>query len=189
MLKKVMFMTLCLIMFASSAYSSVGVRNTGTRLGAAADINFGSDLTATKSGSVVTVNLSDAVDTDGDITFRSNVIAIGRIAASSSLDSSSNGIGVGNVPYVYIRKIVSGTEALTIPDGTTGQILVLIFVQDAPGSGSTWTLTPTTSQVFDTILMTAVADQVTLLYIDDSIGWIVLVEEGTVTVTYNLDGN
>jgi len=36
-----------------------------------------------------------------------------------------------------------------------------------------------------TIAMTALSDLVTLLYVDDTIGWIPVGQGGTVTITYN----
>lgn len=61
-------------------------------------------------------------------------------------------------------------EALTLANGEVGQLLKIYLATDGGGSG---TLTPTTKTGFATIVFADAGDQVTLLYVDDTIGWII----------------
>jgi hypothetical protein len=64
-----------------------------------------------------------------------------------------------------------------IPDGTPGQLLtILVTVVQA---GGTFTLIPDTAHGFTYLVFEAVGDMVTLLYVDDNVGWII-VSQGSV---------
>lgn len=62
-------------------------------------------------------------------------------------------------------------EALTLADGIPGQSLVINLAVDGGGAG---TLTPATSTNWATIVFADAGDQANLLYIDDTIGWIIM---------------
>jgi hypothetical protein len=62
-------------------------------------------------------------------------------------------------------------EALTLANGLPGQTLTIYLSVDGGGDG---TLTPATASNFSTILFADAGDQATLLYVDDTIGWIIL---------------
>ena len=62
-------------------------------------------------------------------------------------------------------------EALTLADGKPGQILTINLKTDGGGDG---TLTPATSTWWSTVLFADAGDQVTLMYVDDTLGWIIL---------------
>ncbi|HUX00548.1 MAG TPA: hypothetical protein VMY35_06155 [Phycisphaerae bacterium] len=62
-------------------------------------------------------------------------------------------------------------EALSLADGNPGQILSICLVSDGNGAG---TLTPTTMSGFGTIVFEDVGDVATLMFVDDSVGWIIL---------------
>lgn len=62
-------------------------------------------------------------------------------------------------------------EALTLADGSPGQILNIILTTDGGGDG---TLTPTTKTGFATIVFSDAGDRAVLMFVDDSIGWIIL---------------
>lgn len=122
------------------------------------------------------------IDANGDITFRTNLLSIGRVSASSSLASSSTSVGTTSVPYAYIRKFLgAGAEATTLPNGTPGQTLTLVVVVSA---GGVWTITPSTSLLMSSWTMTAEDDSITLLYQDDVIGWIPVSSMGSTSINY-----
>lgn len=80
--------------------------------------------------------------------------------------------------YNYIEKHIASDPAFnagTLPDGSRGQVLT-IQVVEVQGSG-TWTLTPDTATGFTSLIFEAVGDLVTLLYVDDTTGWIVISQE------------
>lgn len=62
-------------------------------------------------------------------------------------------------------------EALTLANGKPGQILTIQLAVDGGGSG---TLTPTTVGGFATIVFADAGDVATLMYIDDTVGWVIL---------------
>ena len=84
------------------------------------------------------------------------------------------------VTHSFVSKTTGGAEALTLANGKPGQELTLHLVLD----GGTATLTPTTMTGFSTIVMATVKDTVTLKYIDDTVGWIVVGTTGTAAATY-----
>lgn len=73
-------------------------------------------------------------------------------------------------PYV-IKATGADAEALTLANGKEGQVLVINLTTDGGGAG---TLTPTTKTGFATIVFADAGDQAVLLYVDDTVGWIIL---------------
>jgi len=76
------------------------------------------------------------------------------------------------VTHPIISKTTGGdAEALTLADGQPGQLLVIILATDGGGDG---TLTPTTKTGFATIVFADAGDRAVLMYVDDTIGWIII---------------
>ena len=82
----------------------------------------------------------------------------------------AGGVLVIPVTHLYVAKTTSGAEACTLANGKPGQILQLTLIVSAGAV----TLTPATLTGYVTIVLTAQSDFVTLLYVDDTIGWIIL---------------
>jgi len=57
-----------------------------------------------------------------------------------------------------------------------GQVITITLVTDGGGDG---TLTPTTKTAFSTIVFADAKDTVTLEYIDDTLGWMLIGYYGT----------
>ena len=74
------------------------------------------------------------------------------------------------VTHGYVAKTTSGAEACTLANGKPGQILIINLIV----SGGAATITPVTLTGYVTIVLTAQSDQVALLYVDDTIGWVIL---------------
>ena len=80
------------------------------------------------------------------------------------------------VSHAYVAKTTGAdAEALTLADGSPGQILVINLTTDGGGDG---TLTPATATGWATIVFADALDQATLFYVNDSIGWIILGTKG-----------
>ena len=62
-------------------------------------------------------------------------------------------------------------EALTLANGLPGQSLIINLAVDGGGTG---TLTPATSTLWATIAFADAGDQAVLLYIDDTLGWVII---------------
>lgn len=75
------------------------------------------------------------------------------------------------VTHGYVAKTTGAdAEALTLADGKPGQLLVINLATDGGGDG---TLTPTTATGWATIVFADAGDQAILLYVNDTIGWII----------------
>ena len=74
------------------------------------------------------------------------------------------------VTHAIVAKTTSAGEACTLANGKPGQVLQIYM---ASQSGAA-TITPATMTGFATVVLTANGDFVTLLYVDDTIGWIIL---------------
>lgn len=70
-----------------------------------------------------------------------------------------------------VKAIGADTEALTLADGTPGQMLTISV---GTAGGGTATLTPATATGFATVAFAATLDSITLQYVDDTIGWVVV---------------
>lgn len=62
-------------------------------------------------------------------------------------------------------------EALTLADGVPGQVLTIILTVDGGGTG---TLTPATKTGYTTIAFADAGDVATLMFVDSTVGWIIL---------------
>ena len=106
-------------------------------------------------------------------------IGSGTIATQNDFDNTEDlveTVAADTLAIPVTHGIVQKTtgadaEALTLADGEPGQILVINLVTDGGGDG---TLTPTTKTGWLTIVFADAGDQAVLMYVDDSIGWIVL---------------
>lgn len=90
--------------------------------------------------------------------------------------SASTTVAADVLPIPVTARFVSKTtgadsEALTLADGVSGQVLTVSLVTDGGGDG---TLTPSTSTGWATVVFADAGDTVTLEYIDDTVGWIIL---------------
>lgn len=76
------------------------------------------------------------------------------------------------VTHAYVAKTTGAdAEALTLADGTAGQVITIDLDTDGTGDG---TLSPTTCSGFTSIVFADAGDNATLMYIDDTVGWIIL---------------
>lgn len=81
------------------------------------------------------------------------------------------------ITHAYVAKTTGAdAEALTLANGNPGQILTIALVTDGGGDG---TLTPTTKSGFTSIVFADAGDIATLMYVDDTVGWVILGTAGT----------
>lgn len=93
---------------------------------------------------------------------------------------SLSGPGAVNVTTLATAFTSTGTgDALTLANGTAGQIKTVIYVAEAAG-GDTGILTPTNRIGYASITLNAIGDSITLQYL--STGWAVLAVNGA-TIT------
>ncbi len=76
------------------------------------------------------------------------------------------------VTHAHVSKTTGAdAEALTLANGTPGQVITITLVVDGNGAG---TLTPATCTGFATIVFADAGDIASLKYIDDTVGWVLL---------------
>jgi hypothetical protein len=136
------------------------------------DMNMGS---TTFSGPVTSLNGFIGTVTGnitGDITGNVTGDLTGRVFGTVGTRS-----GAGAVPLTAATVQVTTTgsaAALTLANGTVGQILTIVMTTDGGGDA---TLTPTTKTGFSTITFDAVGNSVTLQYFT-TLGWMILANNG-----------
>lgn len=174
-------MLIALLLTSSVSFASVGVRLNGVPMGSATDINFvcgtGTNGVVTSDGGIYNIGCSSSLAASGI----ANGGAVSQTSSTAALSTS----------YAYVRKVItSNSDALytagTLANGIPGQVLT-VFVAGISPSGATtggnYTITPTTSTGFTSVKLTAVKDFATMLYVDDTIGWVLVNYGGTITVT------
>jgi hypothetical protein len=109
-------------------------------------------------------------NTTGNITGNVTGDLTGRVFGTIGARS-----GAGAVPLTssVVRLTTTGADALTLANGTNGQILTIVMVVD----GGDGTLTPTTKTGFSTITFDAVGNSVTLQYFPTQ-GWMIVSNYG-----------
>lgn len=76
------------------------------------------------------------------------------------------------ITHAYVAKTTGAdAEALTLADGENGQILTIDLATDGGGDG---TLTPTRKTGFTTVVFADAGDNATFLYVDDTVGWVII---------------
>lgn len=166
------------ILTSPVCYGAVGYKKDGTMQGAATDIDFRESNT-TFDGSTVTVfgnGYKDGVST----------VVTGSV---SNLTAEYLSYGVLVLSNLGAMNETGGTvRSIALANGTPGQMLTIIitaatggtlYITDDRIAPSVFTMTKTG---WDDIALNAALDSVTLLYVDDTYGWIV-VGGNSVTIT------
>ena len=87
------------------------------------------------------------------------------------VDVAADALAIPVTHPMVAKTTGADAEALTLADGKPGQLLTINLVTDGGGTG---TLTPTTCTNFATIVFADAGDQAVLLYVNDTIGWIII---------------
>lgn len=114
-----------------------------------------------------------AANTSGKFTHFSGVDATQfRVnGITSSTTSAADSLAIP-VTHRYVAKTTGAdAEALTLANGSEGQLLTISLVTDGGGDG---TLTPTTASGWATIVFADAGDTMTLQYVDDTVGWVIV---------------
>lgn len=121
-------------------------------------------LVATGSITAESVVMGDVEVDEDDI---GTIAGLGALLGKTTVAGAVLAIPV---THRFVSKTTTGVEALTLANGIPNQVLTISLVAD----GGDGTLTPTTKTGFATIVFADVKDTVTLEYIDDTVGWIIL---------------
>lgn len=122
------------------------------------------------------VALGSTLAVAGATTFASTVAFTGAITATGGLIGGVQTLaaaGAVDLTTLVTRVDSAGAIALTLADGTNGQVKIIVMGTD----GGDATLTPTTKTGFTTITFNDAGDGVTLAFITTK-GWIVVGNNG-----------
>lgn len=120
----------------------------------------------------------------GDLYTQGTLKVTGRVNATLTLASSSTAITGSNVPYALIRKNIGGAGndnagvGTELANGKPGAQLVIRV--DSLASGSSWIVTPATATGWNKLTFDAALEYADLLYVDDTIGWIIRSTNATI---------
>lgn len=131
-----------------------------------------------ESGSVVNNTCKKIQVPDGALELDGNIYILRTGISTYSYTSMTSSQTAINASYSLIRKSIASDPAFqtgTLPNGARGKIIT-IQVTECP-TGASWTLTPTTKTGFTSLIFENVGDIATLLYVDDTTGWIRLTLE------------
>jgi len=157
-----------LVFSSASVFASVGYKKEGANTGQATDLNIQGN--ASFDGSTLTIIANgheDGVTTN--VSTESNLL-------SAALAYGVIQIQAGSAKSIALANGVKGqmvTILMTVYDGKT------VTITDDQVSSAVFTMTKTG---WDDIALDAVNDTVTLLYVDDTYGWIIYGQYGA-TVT------
>lgn len=111
-------------------------------------------------------------DQDGDIHLNGGGLVFNE---TSSTTSAADSLAIPVTARICVKTTGADGEALTLANGTPGQLLTIVLGTDGGGDG---TLTPATVTGFATIVFADAGDSATLQYVDDTVGWILIGASG-----------
>lgn len=146
-----------------------------------ANVTFSGPVRSENGFQTISVNsTTGAVTTTATIGAATSITSL-AVSGASTLSGaiiggiqSLSGAGAVNLTTLTTRLTTTGANALTLADGTNGQIKIIVMVVD----GGDGTLTPTTKTGFSTITFNDVGDSVVLQYFT-TLGWMVVSNYGT----------
>ncbi|HUW99376.1 MAG TPA: hypothetical protein VMY35_00220 [Phycisphaerae bacterium] len=105
----------------------------------------------------------------GAVKTQTSLIVPGFLTGATTCDADVLAIPI---THAFVTKTTGAdAEALTLANGTAGQLLAITLGTDGNGDG---TLTPATSTGWATIVFADAGDNATLMYVDDTVGWVIL---------------
>jgi hypothetical protein len=106
---------------------------------------------------------------------------LGNVALTSISQSNVGTVTVAAdalaipVTHAIVQKTTGAdAEALTIVDGYEGQVININLVTDGNGDGTLTVGTNSTGTGWATVVFADAGDSITIKYIDDTIGWIII---------------
>ncbi len=152
---------------ANTASVATGI----TVVGAAAAAGVAVSVLSSGTDESLTIDAKGA----GSVTI--NGTATGKVILGGPLSATSiqalSGAGAVNLTTFCTKVTSTGANALTLADGTNGQLKAIVMVVD----GGDATLTPTTKTGFTTIVFNDLGDSV-LLQFYTTLGWMILSNNG-----------
>ena len=167
---KKLFMVLALMALTAPAFASVGFKVNGVPAGAATDLNVvcgsGVNTSVTTDGSTYNIGCSPNLAESGF----ANAGYVSLASTSATISPS----------YTYIFKVLDTDQNTlfttgTLVNGIPGQMLTITangYTPNAAGTNASYKLSFTTSITLLSVTFTKTGDSVTLVYLDDTNGWV-----------------
>lgn len=144
-----------------------------------ADATYGPKVYRKVGGDDIVIASGGSIDIESGGAFKLNgtTTLVSNNGLLASTTSAADSLAIPVTAQVVSKTTGADAEALTLADGTPGQILVIVLTTDGGGDG---TLTPTSSTGWATCVFADAGDTLALLFVDATVGWIIL---GTAGVT------
>lgn len=159
-MRKLFLLLIMCLALAGPSFAAVGVQQDGTLITTATDLDFSQNgYVASRTSSVLGLP--------------STVVGVDDAGYTSITQSTDN---ISSVAFSFIYKDIPTTNRTgSLPDGNPGMILTVMAATDYGGS---WMLMGSTKTGWAGLLFDDIYDSATLLYVDDSIGWVVIASNG-----------
>lgn len=128
---------------------------------------------------ILSVDVTGNVFTDAYYTFKTNVLSTGVANAGvTSIESPVTVLSSTQLAYGMVQKSLDSPidQAGTLANGKIGQMVTVQLL--LKGGAGNWVVTPTTKTGFNTLTFDTALDSVTLLWISDYHGWIIVGNNG-----------
>lgn len=121
---------------------------------------------------------AEDIDVSETIQFQSTLYASGHNSGATTVGSAVSPLTSANLAFALVRIADGSYGDRALPDGTTGKIVTIQFIGASPsyvisGVDSAMTMTGWASITFDDQY-----DRITLLWADDTTGWIIMNNDG-----------
>jgi len=138
------------------------------------DIKSGAELQL--AGTAITASAAELNKMDGVTLTAAQINEAGVTQTLTAATTVAADALVIPVTHEVVSKTTGADgEALTLADGSPGQVLVIVLVVDGGGDG---TLTPATATGWATIVFADAGDTVSLKFVDGTVGWVILGSAG-----------
>jgi|GEM_PF-5341244 len=176
MFKKLLLLLVFSAFLATSAFAAVGITEGGAAVGQASQLSLPCDPTAVITLDGFTYNVG----------CNPNFVMIG-IANGGYTSMTTSSLTVP-VSYSFVKKAIAasantGFSTGTLPAGVPGQTLTILIT--TVGSSGSWTLTPSSSTGWTSIVFNTAGQLVTFLYVNSTVGWIIVEYSGSTLPTIN----
>jgi len=112
---------------------------------------------------------TEVISSDGDVTLGDDLTIAGTLTATSD---TRTGAGAISLTTLHTNVVTTGADALTLADGSAGQIKMITMITD----GGDGTLTPTNLTPGSTITFNDAGDSVILIFTNSA--WHILANQG-----------
>jgi hypothetical protein len=166
MRKLIWFAVLALLFFVSPAFASVAIDDIDGYVGEATRLDIE----------------GQEVENDGSTV---TILANGHKEGVTTNVSTESNLTSAALAYGVVKLVIGSTRYVSLDNGTAGQMIT--FIVTTAGGGTVYitddkVADADTKTGWDDIALTELNDSVTLLYVDDTYGWIIVGQVGA-TIT------